>query len=118
MNKNNWFSTEETQCKCGCGLDIKERTRDALNTLREHYGAPVHIVSGARCADYNARVGGARNSRHMDGLAADIALPKDKKQRRELIRDIVWSNDFIGIGFYPTFVHVDLRRTHAYWTGS
>jgi uncharacterized protein YcbK (DUF882 family) len=113
----NFFSKEETQCKCGCGLDITERTRETLNQLRLHYGAPIHIVSGARCSDYNRRVGGARNSRHLDGLAVDIALPSNKKNRRELIRDIVWSNDFMGLGFYTTFIHVDLRREHAYWTG-
>ena len=36
---------------------------------------PIHINSGYRCATLNTKIGGAKNSRHMDGLAADILCP-------------------------------------------
>ena len=38
-------------------------------------GAPIHVNSGYRCAALNAAVGGAANSAHVRGLAADIVCP-------------------------------------------
>jgi len=40
--------------------------------LQEH---PVHVNSGYRCEALNVAIGGARTSRHMHGLAADIICP-------------------------------------------
>lgn len=36
---------------------------------------PIHVNSGFRCAALNAAAGGAKNSMHMRGLAADIICP-------------------------------------------
>jgi hypothetical protein len=47
-----------------------ERVRDALG------GLPIHVNSGFRSARLNKLVGGAANSQHMSGLAADIVCPK------------------------------------------
>lgn len=37
---------------------------------------PIHVNSGYRCPDLNAAVGGAPDSLHMKGLAADILCPQ------------------------------------------
>lgn len=47
-----------------------EQVRTALG------GLPIHVNSGYRCPALNARVGGAPDSRHMLGLAADILCPE------------------------------------------
>ena len=47
-----------------------EQVRAALR------GLPVHVNSGYRCAALNAAVGGAKNSMHVRGLAADILCPQ------------------------------------------
>lgn len=47
-----------------------ERVRAALG------GRPIHINSGYRSPALNAAVGGAKKSRHMEGLAADILCPQ------------------------------------------
>ena len=39
-------------------------------------GRPIHINSGFRSAALNAAIGGAKNSMHMRGLAADILCPQ------------------------------------------
>ena len=39
-------------------------------------GKPVHVNSGYRCASLNSAIGGAANSMHMRGLAADILCPQ------------------------------------------
>lgn len=48
------------------------RTLDALEEVRDWYGKPIVISSGYRSERLNARIGGAANSRHMSGKAADI----------------------------------------------
>jgi zinc D-Ala-D-Ala carboxypeptidase len=47
-----------------------ERVRAAFG------GKPIHVNSGYRCAALNAAIGGAGNSLHMQGLAADIVCPQ------------------------------------------
>jgi zinc D-Ala-D-Ala carboxypeptidase len=46
-----------------------ERVRSALGNK------PIHINSGYRCEALNRKVKGARHSRHMEALAADIVCP-------------------------------------------
>ncbi len=38
-------------------------------------GRPIHVNSGYRCLALNRKIGGARNSQHLHGLAADIICP-------------------------------------------
>jgi zinc D-Ala-D-Ala carboxypeptidase len=38
-------------------------------------GYPIHVNSGYRCIALNTKIGGAKNSLHIDGLAADIICP-------------------------------------------
>ena len=50
---------------------------EALEQVRLVLGGyPIHVNSGYRCAALNTKVGGASNSRHMLGLAADILCPQ------------------------------------------
>lgn len=43
-----------------------------LQPLREALNSPVNLNSGYRCPSLNQAIGGARNSQHMTGHAADI----------------------------------------------
>ena len=45
---------------------------NVLYPLRKLVGCPVRITSGYRCAELNKAVGGASNSKHANGQAADI----------------------------------------------
>lgn len=86
-----------------------------VDRLRAELGFPLIIVSGARCENHNAAVGGARNSYHKLGEAADIRYPHTMEKRRKLqIRAL---QRFGGIGFYRTFIHVDTRADPVSWTG-
>lgn len=46
-----------------------------LEPLRAAIGRPVRITSGYRSPPLNRLIGGAANSAHMRGLAADIVVP-------------------------------------------
>ena len=72
------FSREEFRCKCGgqfCGgfqHEPQETMVRIAQKVRSHFDAPVHIISGLRCPEWNRRQGGKENSQHIYGEAADI----------------------------------------------
>ena len=43
-----------------------------LDPIRERWQSPIYINSGYRCPELNKKVGGAPNSYHLRGMAADI----------------------------------------------
>lgn len=45
---------------------------NCLEKLREAWGSPIVVTSGYRSREVNKGVGGANNSQHMRGMAADI----------------------------------------------
>ena len=58
--------------------------RNLLEPARQAIGCPIIINSGFRNADVNRRVGGVKNSQHLQGCAADIR-PKDPDQVQCLV---------------------------------
>ena len=107
LSKN--FTSEEFACKCGCGYDTPnpELIR-MLQAARDMYGKPIRITSGCRCIKHNRNVGGASNSAHLVGKAADIATPTGKD--RYLIIESLMAAGFkrIGINFKQRFIHADI----------
>ena len=55
-----------------------------LDPLRQLWGSPLYVNSGYRSHAVNAAVGGARNSQHLTGCAADITAGSPKKNRKLL----------------------------------
>lgn len=112
------FSRHEFACNCGCGSDtVDVETLQLCEEVRELVGAPVMVTSGHRCARHNRRVGGARNSQHVKGRAADLAVPDPQAVYDALVRRYP---DRYGFGCYPRhgFVHVDTRSgLPARWQG-
>jgi zinc D-Ala-D-Ala carboxypeptidase len=119
--KYGWFLPSETRSKDGAPGDIRSELREELNRVREHFGMPIRITSGFRSQGYNRAIGGARNSLHLEGLAVDINLsiytPSDRLSLLRCLHEF----RFTGWGYYPGFVHVDLRQMvnlpPAYWVG-
>lgn len=117
-----YFNSTEFDCHgSGCCSQtlINETLVEYLQKIREHFGKPITITSGYRCAIHNANVGGATGSRHSKGDAADIVVsgvtPAEVAKYAESI-------GILGIGLYETnadghFVHIDTRTTKSFWYG-
>lgn len=111
------FTSTEFECKCGkCQtVKISKQLVSYLQHIRSHFGKPITINSGFRCAAHNRAVGGASASKHTLGSAADIVVegvePKEVAKFAESI-------GIKGIGLYDTFVHVDTRTAKFFWYGS
>ena len=89
-----------------------------LQSIRSHFGAAVTISSAYRTPQYNAKVGGASQSQHCYGTAADIVVRgKTPAQVAAYAREIM--PDWGGVGIYAKqgFTHIDVREDKADWTG-
>ncbi len=115
MQISDHFWRSEFACKCGCGrATVDAVTLRVAEKVRGFVGGPVSINSGFRCFAHNRKVGGAENSQHLTGMAADLAV-KDPAAVAKYLDDMY--PDQFGIGTYGTFVHFDARTNRARWTG-
>lgn len=104
-----YFQKDEFKCKC-CGENkVDERLIEKLDKARELAKVAFKIVSGYRCEKHNAEVGGAKNSAHLKGLAADIAV--NGPQERYRILKALLASGFTRIGIGKTFIHVDMDKS-------
>lgn len=62
-------------------MNMEKLIRNVLDPLRFKFGKPIYVNSGFRCATLNELIGGARNSQHMDGKAADITSGNKKENK-------------------------------------
>ena len=113
------FNSAEFKCKCknkSCATtEIDHALVDILQQIRNHFGAEVTINSAYRCKKHNAAVGGAKDSFHIQGRAADIKVSGVKPK---LVAQYAEHIGVKGIGLYDTFVHVDTRTKRFLWKGS
>lgn len=114
---NKYFKRREFACKCGCGTStVDAELLKVITEVREHFEAPTSITSGHRCAKHNANVGGAKNSVHMTGKAADI---KVSGIHPSVVADYLEKKypSQYGIGRYASFTHIDVRDGKSRWRG-
>lgn len=52
--------------------NLKKLTNKILDHIREKLGSPIVVSSGYRCKRLNKSIGGAIDSQHTEGKAADI----------------------------------------------
>ena len=116
-----YFGRHEFACKCGrCGgypVEPDEAFIRKLDAFRERVGEPVYVNSGIRCPEHNAdpTVGGASDSRHLYGDAADIrCLNKTPRELYDIADELFPAG---GVGLYSWGVHIDDRGYRARWTG-
>lgn len=86
---------------------IVPRLVNALDVIRERVGQPLRIVSGYRPPHYNRMIGGASDSRHMYGDAADLSCDMGPLRLARLIWSIY--GDSLSLGFSKHRCHVDTR---------
>lgn len=91
-----------------------------LQTLRNALGKSISITSGYRSPEHNKKIGGALNSFHVKGMAADIQVPgMTPKEVYDKIEELIKSGSIVqgGLGLYKSWVHYDTRGVKARWNG-
>lgn len=118
-NLTEHFTRAEMACRCGCGMIPTAEFMAWLQNVRRTFDHPMPITSGARCRTHNAAIGGAEQSAHMDGLAADVAVAGTAALRL-IGAAILWGVKGVGIKQHggEHLVHLDLgsRETPTVWT--
>ena len=64
---------------------------ECLDKVRELWGKPIGVNSGYRSAELNRAVGGAKNSQHTKGEAADITAGGRENNRK--LFDLIVASD-------------------------
>ena len=86
--------------------------------IREHFGVPIHISSGYRSKELNAKIGGSSSSQHCHGKAIDIDMDGStngvtNKMVYDYIKDnlkfdqLIWE---FGDDTNPDWVHVSYNE--------
>lgn len=114
LHLSNNFIVREFACQDGSDAVLIDLDLVAiLQAIRDALGGPVTITSGYRTVTHNANVGGASNSFHTKGMAADIVVSGKTTAQVAACAETVGA---LGILRYITdgFVHVD-TRTEKYF---
>jgi len=102
------FTMAELACRCGCGkFNMDGLFLSFLGAVRLYYNAPMKITSGCRCTEHNARVGGAKDSAHVMGLAVDVHCDNGD-DKYKLIEAAIYCGA-TGIGIYSSWLHLDIK---------
>ena len=114
----NFTLTELTTTNTGIANKPNRQETRALITLcgkvlqpaRDLFGEAIRVNSGYRSYAVNRAVGGAKNSQHMRGEAADITVHSKERNKKlfELIRDNLSFDQLINERDY-SWIHVSYK---------
>lgn len=101
--------------------NLEALVKNILDPLREAWGAPIVVTSGYRCEKLNKVVGGAKNSQHLYGQAADIRTVSDSRDdNMKLLRKLIELNlpfdkmiaEYVDAVGRPDWIHVSFSSAH------
>lgn len=95
---------------------MQEPFKTALLNTSNAIGKRLKVISGHRDAEYNAGVGGAKDSRHVHGDAADIDLTgMDDQERANTVQQLRANGvrRFITYKDSPNMLHVDMSEANG-----
>ncbi len=100
------FRAEEFVCR-HCGeVVIDGSLVELAEQVRQILHKPIVITSAYRCPEYNAAIGGVKNSAHTRGYALDVKC-FGSKDRAELV-NLLFDLGIERIGIAQSFVHFDI----------
>lgn len=112
-----YFTDDEMRCRCGraeCDAPPMDVAfMEKLNALRDKWGHPLVVTSGARCKWWNDKILGAKGSQHLLGRAADLAVANTNESCS--LHALAEQLGFGGVEIGKGFIHVD-TGPKRHWT--
>lgn len=99
-------------------LDNLKELAENLEIVRKTVKNPIRINSGYRSPTHNAKIGGAKKSLHLRGMAADIVIyDYDTEEVFATLNTMMRLGQIKkgGLKKYSTFVHYDIRGEIKRW---
>ncbi|MEP2640070.1 D-Ala-D-Ala carboxypeptidase family metallohydrolase [Roseobacter sp.] len=111
------FTPREFASKGNGYVSVSKKMITALDRVRAAVGHPIRITSGYRDPAHNARVGGAKHSRHLISDAVDINLHGLSSLQRHALTWHLLAEGFTSFGTYSRhgFMHADMRPHARIW---
>jgi hypothetical protein len=112
---SDYYSEQDFACKDDGMVVVNPNLVEKLQQMAKSCGGKLSLTNAYRSPEHNQEVGGAGDSYHMYGIAADIVVPEGSTV--EEIAKLAKEAGFTGIGRYHKrgFVHVDVRETSFEW---
>ena len=88
--------------------NIEYLINNILDKARETLGMPIKVTSGFRSVELNKKVGGAANSQHTKGEAADLTC-YDNKKLFNILKKLGGFDQLIN-EFNYSWIHVSVKR--------
>lgn len=109
------FSPREIASKGEGELVVDTQALDKLQALRDRLGKPIILTSAYRSPEHNKRVGGAKNSYHLQGVAFDVRMENHDPHEFEAAAR---AEGFTGFGYYTKsgFMHIDTGPERSWGT--
>ena len=112
------FSSDEVQCRCGCGEnEMDEEFMRMLQQLREEAGFAFRLSSARRCLKHNSNVSSHKTKAgiHTFGKAVDILVGHVNTTKTLNLIKMAQNIGFNGLGLNlrgernKRFIHLDNR---------
>lgn len=109
------FAPRELASKGDGSLLVNSDAITKLQNLRNYLGIPLLITSAYRDPVHNKKVGGAKSSYHMKGMAFDVRM--DNQDPTAFVK-AAKAMGFTGIGYYERqgFIHIDIGPARTWGT--
>jgi uncharacterized protein YcbK (DUF882 family) len=119
------FNASEFTCHCNkcqtfnISRDLVQMLENVRAGILSIMGreSPLVVVSGYRCEAHNQEIGGAPNSYHVKGLAADLATPRgmDRRAFHGFLFVTWYKGNRGGLGLYDWGAHLDRGEAGRFW---
>jgi uncharacterized protein YcbK (DUF882 family) len=93
-------------------LLLHPRLIELCQNVRDHFDAPANVNSGFRTNAHNADIGGASQSKHLLGMAADLDVAGVPPEE---VASFAESLEVGGMGRYNSFTHLDVFGYRRRW---
>jgi zinc D-Ala-D-Ala carboxypeptidase len=114
------FKLREFQCKgrncCNGAVKLDSKLLAKLQAMRTEAGQPLVVNSGYRCPVHNRAIGGANQSQHLEGKAADIRVQNISMADQIKLVEKHFKGQG-GIGYASSYTHVDTGPAREWQEG-
>jgi hypothetical protein len=104
--------TKSSVIQPGALRNLQRLLEGPYQDMQRYFGGPIYINDALT----RASSGRGSSSQHNFGKAIDVDVSTMSLEERDRLVQAALAAGFTGIGFYRTFLHVDLGPSR-YWTG-